>query len=291
MRRTDIAGTLHVGSGEVIDTILSHWTEFRAAVEPQLAKVREAEATGRRYRPRLKLPAALSFRRAPFMVSFELGGRNAEAPYRFLAVNCHLEFSQYMSSRWNEPELLMRLLAGESMDRRDSTMVNGNIVVMGDLNLDYNRPETDRPKVDALIGSIAARSANGAEHSLSVSFPFLETHPDETGVFRTNTRKNQTFDQIGLLAHDPRFPDPLAHRRAGFEKGGFDYGVFDFVGLIARALSTESMAAFSPVEAKNYERELLKKLDFDVSDHLPIWIRLPMPDASDEHVPLSPSAG
>jgi len=51
------------------------------------------------------------------------------------------------------------------------------------------------------------------------------------------------------------------------------------------------MAALSPVEAKSYEKELLKKLDFDVSDHLPIWIRLPMPDASDEHMPLSPSAG
>ena len=84
----------------------------------------------------------------------------------------------------------------------------------------------------------------------------------ETGVYRTNTRRNQNFDQIGYLAHDPRFPGPLAHRRAGFEKGGFDYGVFDFVGLIARALSTESMADSSPVEAKNYQRELMPLMVF-----------------------------
>ncbi|MEM9810344.1 MAG: endonuclease/exonuclease/phosphatase, partial [Pseudomonadota bacterium] len=111
-------------------------------------------------------------------------------------------------------------------------------------------------------------------------FPFIDPHPvDGNGeVFRTNARKDQTYDQIALFSHDKRLPAPGGRDRAGAEAGKFNYGMFDFVELFAQAAEGQSFADLS----KAKKSALYKKFEHDVSDHMPIWIRLEIPTPETE---------
>lgn len=51
-------------------------------------------------------------------------------------------------------------------------------------------------------------------------------------------------------------------------------GAFDFSQLITRALTGES---FEQLPHRR-RRELVGRFEHDVSDHLPIWVRLPLPE-------------
>ena len=114
-------------------------------------------------------------------------------------------------------------------------------------------------------------------------FPHPETeqiHRPEGTVFRTNAKLNQTFDQIAAFYNDPRL-DPAAadlngHAHPEFwgKNGPADYGVFNFTELFSRALEKVSYYDLEKAAA----RQLLRRFDFRVSDHLPIWVRLPLPE-------------
>jgi hypothetical protein len=54
----------------------------------------------------------------------------------------------------------------------------------------------------------------------------------------------------------------------------FDYGIFDFAELISRALLDQSYSGLH----KKTKGIIDRKLEHEISDHLPVWIRLPMPD-------------
>lgn len=82
--------------------------------------------------------------------------------------------------------------------------------------------------------------------------------------FRTNARDNQTFDQIGLFFRERGLPTHLDNKDMGTNEIGPDYGVFNFVNLFQDALGQS-------------REELYPRFEHKVSDHLPLWLRLPLP--------------
>ena len=106
-----------------------------------------------------------------------------------------------------------------------------------------------------------------------VNFPLFGVHPEATSVFRSTARRTETYDQIALFSHDKRLPTPADNAKAGTKAGGFDYGVFNFSGLFAEALHGKPLLKLT----KAQHNSLLERFEHDVSDHMPIWIRLPKP--------------
>ncbi len=106
-----------------------------------------------------------------------------------------------------------------------------------------------------------------------VNFPFLDPYPGSETVFRTNARLTETFDQIGLFFRDERFPPCDVNEHMGRHGEGPDYGVFDFVDLFAQAVLNKPFGDLS----KQEKAVFVKRFEHKVSDHLPLWIRLPLP--------------
>ena len=92
-------------------------------------------------------------------------------------------------------------------------------------------------------------------------------------MFRTNARLTETFDQIGLFFRDRRFPPCDVNADMGSQPEGPDYGVFDFVDLFSRAVLKKPFVRLKKEEKASFVR----RFEHKVSDHLPLWIRLPLP--------------
>jgi hypothetical protein len=92
-------------------------------------------------------------------------------------------------------------------------------------------------------------------------------------VFRTNARLSETFDQIAIVYRDERLPSPEENATAGATPDGYDYGVFNFVDLFAQALHGKDSGELTQAERKG----LFAKFEHDLSDHMPVWIRLAVP--------------
>ncbi len=151
-------------------------------------------------------------------------------------------------------------------------MYHKDIIMFGDLNLDFDQPVNDREEIEISLRSLNKGQLRGSSRA-KVNFPFLDVHPERKEVFRTNARRNQTYDQIALFIDDKRLPNQKMNRRAGKTEGGFDYRVFDFVDLFAQAIHGKAFKELS----KTASGALIRKFEHDVSDHMPIWIRLPLP--------------
>ena len=273
VRRTEVATDITYDRSKLLATMAAHHDALQAAIGPlaDYERRREAwEAGERRARPRrpkVRLPVFLSFIRAPFCVSFEVFGHPGTVPYRFMAVNAHLYFGNYIDDRRQEFDALMQWLLARANERDKAYYPD--YVLLGDLNLDYDRPKNDRERVEREIKTFDGGSGEG----VNVNFPFLDRHPDQDRVFRTNARLTQTFDQIGLFFRDGRLPTHADNAAMGARPEGPDYGVFDFVGLFSRALRGRGFGSLSRDEKKR----LLSKFEHKVSDHLPLWLRLPLP--------------
>ncbi len=144
-----------------------------------------------------------------------------------------------------------------------------NFVLMGDLNLDFDNPQTDRARIKKHI-----KSFNDSLSGVNVNFPFLDIHPGQTEVFRTNARQSETFDHIGLFSRDDRLPTFVDNETMGTTLGGPDFGVFNFVALFSEALYQTEFSALSAED----KLALYQRFEHSVSDHMPIWLRLPLPD-------------
>lgn len=114
---------------------------------------------------------------------------------------------------------------------------------------------------------------NASGEAVNVNFPFLDIHPQQDKFFRTNARLSETFDHIGLFSRDRRLPTYLDNATMGENRTGSDYGVFNFVELFAEALHGKTFEALSASE----QAALVAKFEHKVSDHMPLWLRLPMP--------------
>ena len=261
------------------DATAKKWREFSAKVEKALAAQKA---------PPKRLPAFkaevdefVQFIRAPFAASFVVRAQPGAERFEFLAVNAHLQFGRKVD-RQNEAVvifewILEKVRAGEAE----------NVVLLGDLNFDFDNPKLDLQRIQAHYRELGGFTTE-AKEQVFISMPFLVGHPKPgqnhppNELFRTNIRLNQTFDQIGIFSRDNRLrkyietnPD-ATHRNPkawAARRTGPDYGVFNFTELFCQALK-----GMSYDELPRAERSaLLKRFEHKVSDHMPIWFRAPLP--------------
>ena len=279
VRRTEVASDLSYDRSKVLSTLCRYNEEIYRAIAPHAMKLDdylgklEAYRAGKRptkpKRPNLKvkMPTFLTFIRTPFCVSFEIGGHPDTQPYQFMAINAHLYFGHYVADRRQEFDALMEWILARV--KENDRAYYPNFILLGDLNLDFDNPRTDRKRIEKHM-----KTFNGdTEDDVSVNFPFLDPHPGRKKVFRTNARQDETFDQIGLFCRDRRMPTYLDNANMGQDPRGPDYGVFDFANLFSEALTGQSLDRLSPDDKK----EFLARFEHKVSDHMPLCLRLPLP--------------
>lgn len=113
-----------------------------------------------------------------------------------------------------------------------------------------------------------------------VYFPFIDKHPPTRKIWRSNARVNQTFGHIAFFrgADEGRLPDPtwLERFRAN-DPDGFDFRGFEFIELFAQALKNKPFRKLTEAQ----KEALFKTCEDSISDHMPIWVRLPRPGFRD----------
>jgi len=220
----------------------------------------------------------LQFIRLPFAVAFEVHGHPGLDSYDFLAVNAHLHYGR-MKDRKAEARALFEWII-HKVQSRDSS----NVVILGDLNFDYDNPDKDLEEILTEFNAIYRETKS--KQRLYVSFPFIFPHPNPPSlhpqgeVYRTNSRLNQTYDQIGIFSQDKRVGEYLETTSTGHgtrtnwgAKGLPDYGVFNFADLFSEALLEKPLMELGKAERSAF----CKRFEHMVSDHLPIWYRIPLP--------------
>jgi hypothetical protein len=312
VRRTEMASDISYDRSAVIGHLLDNAADFSGAFSRRIKETSAIEtahndalaaweAGGRQgSKPRkpktapFPMPHFLSFVRTPYCASFEIPGLGDAKPYQFLAVTAHLLYGEgskqeQLRERENEFHALVNWLMWR-MTNKDAYY--RNMILFGDLNLDFEKADARRPIVEE---HIKAQDKKLKGKSGSVYFPFIDPHPEvvrlaargedsdelvsSTGhdapnpVFRTNARVNQTYDHIAFFGHDTRMPNHEHTTSARATPDGFDYGVFNFADLFAEAIHGAPIAALSRSQSK----ALFAKFEHDVSDHMPIWVRLPRP--------------
>lgn len=211
----------------------------------------------------LRMPVFLTFIRQPFCVGFRIRGYPGTDPYEFMAVNAHLNYGDPRHDPIQEFHALMNWIVAR-VEQKGKTY-HPNFILLGDLNMDFDDPIEDKKRLVRDIKVLNTITQEG----VSVNFPFLDIHKDCTEIFRTNARESETYDQIGLFSQDERLPThEINETEMGKNPMGPDYGVFNFVGLFATALGV-------PHQQRG---DLIKRFEHKVSDHMPLWLRLPLPE-------------
>ncbi len=254
--------------------------------EKKLAKFR-AEGGREPQKPMLpiQMPAFLTFIRTPFAVMFEIHGHPGAERYTFMAINAHLYYGNFIDDRRQEFNALMSWIMGRVQECDKNTPLN--ILLLGDLNLDFDNPINDHKRIKKLIRDL---NEKGGEE-VNVYFPFLSPYPQRPDQqlmgadgkpLQTNARLSETFDQVGFFSRDERLK-LLKNEDAGKSERGPDFGVFDFVNLFSEALHGKPFEKL----AEEQQKVLIKRFEHNVSDHMPLWFRIPLPDVEDG---ISPSA-
>ena len=206
------------------------------------------------------MPAFLTFIRQPFCVGFKISGHPGTKPYEFLTVNAHLNYGDPKHDPKQEFYALMDWIVARA--GQEGRPYYENFILMGDLNLGFDDPLVDRERLEQDIKDLNKVT----KQRVSVNFPFLDIHPNRNEVFRTNARLTQACDQIGLFTCDDRLPTYEANETLmGKNPVGPDFGVFNFFDLFQKALNFP-----------NFE-DLRRWYEHQISDHLPLWLRLPLP--------------
>lgn len=265
VRRTNLAAEIDVPMVQMRSIIQENWEEFQEELERYGKEVTAGRKT------RIELPAFLGFDRAPYCVSFEAGWRHA--PLRFLAYNAHIYYGEKHADRTNEFVALLNWLF-----RRwgyAETIFSPNFIVFGDMNTEVvGRHETT---LETLREHILKQAKASRRRALSrarkegdsqlldaikkqrVLLPFLTgldgTPPPSIGSNLTGTER---FDQIFLL---------MRSRGVGAPRIA-EYGVFDIPSLVKSALKGYRLK----------EKTRTDRIRQQISDHVPIWIRLKLPD-------------
>lgn len=278
VERTEVSSDLTFDRSEVLTGIYKERADLWQDLEKRVADLavweEKNEGKSRKSKkPPFVLSHFLTFIRTPLCTSFRIPGTPGSEPYEFLAVNAHLLYGdktkQKLERQLEFYALLMWLI---ERSKKVKKLYHKNMILMGDLNLDFTKVDERRAVIENEIKSLnggALRSANAA----TVNFPFFDKHGEAAAVFRSTARLKETYDQIALFSHDDRLPTPDANDDAGKTKDGFDYGVFNFTDLFSQALHQKPYSELTKAEKKT----LIAKYEHDVSDHLPIWIRLARP--------------
>ena len=266
VERMEVASDITYDRSKVIDTVVGDYDIFTKDVADYMKKLNDYETGKRKTKPNIKLRVFMSSIRQPFCVAFRIAGHLGVPAYEFMAINAHLYFGDYAIDRRAEFNALTEWIL--SRLKSNTNAYFPNFILLGDLNLDFDNPTSDRARIEEQIKSFNADLVDA-----NVNFPFLDVHPDRDEVFRTNARIRETFDQIGLFSRDERLPDFTVNATMGTDPQGPDYGVFEFSNLFSEALLGRPYRDLSESEA----RAFVDRFDDKVSDHLPIWIRLPLP--------------
>lgn len=204
-----------------------------------------------------KLNTFVQFIRTPHLVEFIVEGIGGS--YQLHCVNAHLVSGQNKTEREREFFALLEWLL---IDSKNTVAEEGKVtMILADLNLDFERDISRRKAgIEDYVTSINKERRLEAK----VNFPFLD------GSFFTNARKDETFDHIAYIADDTRWPRGRHNDLAGtLGPDQFDYGMFDFVSLFHDA--GPARLPDGGIDYGNFEH--------DLSDHMPIWIRMPVPSA------------
>jgi hypothetical protein len=274
IRRGRVVSDISLDRSKLLATMVEHHQVLIEAVTPYLKyldalKAWEKVKTGAKpTAPKVQLPVFLTFIRQPFCASFEILGHPDTESYKIMAVNAHLYFGDSTEDRRQEFDALMNWIV-ERVKTEDEAYYP-NFVLMGDLNLDFDEPEQDWNRIENHIKTFKTQMGKAA----NVYFPFLEKHPIHQKTFRTNARMSETFDQVGIFSRDRRLPSLAQQPLMGSQPSGLDYGVVNFVELFRDALGLPSLSAMSKPELKDF----YAKFEHEVSDHMPIWVRLPLPE-------------
>ena len=299
IERTEVASDITIDRSAVLDTLYGERDDFEAAFKARVAEMKAwkkkvnkilapwklavaawqaAGRPGKKPRkpktpgkPPFVLPHFLTFIRTPHCASFRVGGGAGAAPLEFIAVNAHLLYgdkSKQADERKREFSGLLKWLIERA--RKAKTMYHKNIILLGDLNLDFKKVDARRDAIEAEIKRINDRDL---KRRAKIYFPFIDVHPGRAEVFRSNARHSQSYDQIAIVSNDARLPRPADRKKAGTVAGGFDFGMFDFVNLFAEALHGKPFKQLTGPR----KTALIARFQHDVSDHMPIWIRLAKP--------------
>lgn len=282
IRRTELASDISYDRTTVVETLFENREIFSQAWNDHLAKLKSREKTNKEREvqgkkklpePGIILPRFLTFIRQPHCASFEVVPQVAGAkPFEFLVVNVHLLYGEDKQERQWEFEALIEWLTMRAK-MRDAASYE-NIIMMGDCNLEFEDTNVKREEIDEWLKELNSTKLKGKK-AAKVNFPLLDPHPILTrNPIRTNARQNQTYDQIAIFAHDERLPDYKANETAGSQEDGYDYGVFKYTDLFAQALFDGQN--FDQL-TKQDQNSITRRTEWDISDHMPAWFRLPIP--------------
>ena len=274
IRRDELASDITYDRSKVLQLLYENRDAFWDFFQCYDKRLAEAEANGGK-RPSLTdraLPAFLTFIRQPHCASFSLLGPGDSIGPQFLAVNAHLLYGRGKQERRAEFDALLDWLILRASQRE--RLYHPNLLLLGDLNLEFQDAEIQRDAIDRRLRALNANELAEADMA-KVNFPLLSKHPNQADFFRTNARLDQTYDQIALFADaNSGLPTAQDNKTAGQQgPDGYDYGVFNFANLFAQAIHQASVAELSEAQQK----ALYRRGNADVSDHMPAWIRLPMP--------------
>lgn len=202
-----------------------------------------------------KLKRFVQFIRTPHIVEFVIEG--PAGAYEFYIVNAHLVSGENKTERELEFFALLEWLL---LDSHRAVVEEGKtFVIMADLNLDFaSSIDKRRMAMAAYLTSINEENNLKAK----VNFPFLD------GGFFTNARRTETFDHIVWITTDTRLPRGRHNNQAGsLGLDQYDYGMFDFVQAFSDA-GPGKTASGDPA---------FDRYTHDFTDHMPIWVRLPIP--------------
>ena len=278
IRRTELASDISYDRTDIISKLFKDraryaesWEAFHHNVGKWEEKCDQASADNKRRpkKPPIELPAFLTFIRQPHCASFEVVQQPGAKPFRFLGVNAHLLYGTNRDERRWEFEALIDWLTLRA--KNAVRLYYPNIVLLGDCNLEFKGFNVKREEINARLKKLNTEALK-SKKAAKVNFPLLTPHPVH-GELRTTARLKQTYDQIGIFAHDGNWPMPESNDTAGqIGPDSYDYGVFQFTELFAQALHGKSFGDLT----KNQRTQIINRCEYEVSDHLPAWFRLPV---------------
>ena len=272
IKRLDMVSDLNIDRSSVIARLFENYELIAKSKEDFESKMLDFSAGRRRTKPTYVSPTFISFMRSPHVVAFEIPAANDQKPITFAAVNAHLIYGK-QKERDAEFEALISWLTNRLKDQKRMTV--DNFVLLGDLNLNFDKPIKDRKRIEGRLKKLNKEVFGDAEKR-RVYFPFIDGNPVTGENIRTNARSNQTFDQISFFlgSKEKQLPnDKWRGQVDGDNPDGFNYGVFNFSDLFARSLKGKPYSRLN----KQEKGEIGKKFEHSVSDHMPIWVRIPRP--------------
>lgn len=266
VERMEIASDITHDKTKIIESIAANHDTVAKELDLYKTKLANHERGVIEDPPKLELSTFVSFIRQPYCVSFQIPGLPGTDPYQFMAINAHLIYGEKDERRQEFHRLLDWIMS--RFKQKDRSYFE-NFILLGDLNMDFYDPNTDRAEIEDWLKKLDESAGDGA----SVNFPFLDPHRGHDGPFRTNARQKETFDHIALFSRDARLPTSDDNPQMGPNGQGPDYGVFNFANLFSEALLGCPIQDLPPRDKNAF----IGRFQFKVSDHMPLWLRLPLP--------------